>query len=485
MSASGPAEPRARVERDLGFTAALFVLALGVRLFVAIAWSKEPVWDGHYYHFGAERIAAGLGYSEDVLVRGAPVWKPWAHYPVGYSALLGLVYFVFGSGALVGPVFNALIGATVVALVHRVARACLSPLRARVAGAVAALHPGLIVYAALIMTELCAAAFLLGGLLVALRYRGHLKGALIAGALLGIGALVRPVSLLALPLLFLVWSGGFKVALGRTALAVVAALVVISPWTLRNCQRMDGCALISTNGGWNLAIGAITETGRFQTLRGSDGCPVVTGQVQQDRCWAKVGLERIRHDPAAWLARAPLKLEQTYNHESFAIEYLREADPRTWNEARRTAGRELLTLFHRLLLVVAALGTVSLITRLEPRPADAVTQLVLFIAIALFAAFAAAKDTHPFYVLPALAPLFALLPLPGAPRRTRVEYVLLGLVVATSFTHILFFGEDRYHLVITPVLCILAASALRTPRESASIADAELAAMPVRAPKPF
>ena len=86
------AESRTWLDRDLAFTAALFVLALGVRLFVAIAWSKEPVWDGHYYHFGAERIAAGLGYSEDVLVRGAPVWKPWTHYPVGYSALLGLVY---------------------------------------------------------------------------------------------------------------------------------------------------------------------------------------------------------------------------------------------------------------------------------------------------------------------------------------------------------------------------------------------------------
>lgn len=467
-------EPRARVDRDLAFTAALFVLALGVRLFVAIAWSKEPVWDGHYYHFGAERIASGLGYSEDVLVRGVPVWKPWTHYPVGYSALLGLVYFLFGSGPLVGPIFNAVVGALVVALVHRVGRAFLTPLRARIAGAIAALHPGLIVYAALIMTELVAAAFLLGALLVAVHERGSLRGLVFAGALLGVGALVRPVSLLALPLLFLVVPGGFKVALARTALSGLTALAVISPWTLRNCYRMDGCALISTNGGWNLAIGAITETGRFQTLRGSDGCPNVTGQVQQDRCWAEVGLERIRKDPLTWLSRAPLKLEQTYNHESFAIEYLREADPHTWNEARRTAGRELLTFFHRLLLVFAALGTVSLITHLEPRPLDAITQTVLFVAIALFSAFAAAKDTHPFYILPSFAPLFALLPLPGAPRRTRVEYVLLGLVIATSLTHVVFFGEDRYHLVITPVLCLLAASALRTPRES----EAQLPPLP-------
>ena len=39
--------------RDAAFTIAVFVAALLPRLFVAIAWAKEPVWDGHYYHFGA------------------------------------------------------------------------------------------------------------------------------------------------------------------------------------------------------------------------------------------------------------------------------------------------------------------------------------------------------------------------------------------------------------------------------------------------
>ena len=79
---------------DLWYAVALLVVALIPRLFVAIAWAREPVWDGHYYHFGAERIAQGLGYSEDVMVHGQLVWKPWCHYPVGYSALLGAVHMI-------------------------------------------------------------------------------------------------------------------------------------------------------------------------------------------------------------------------------------------------------------------------------------------------------------------------------------------------------------------------------------------------------
>src|SRR5262249_24239456 len=77
--------PREKATHDLVFTAAVTLVALLPRLYVAIAWGKEPVWDAHYYHLGAERLAAGLGYSEDVMVGGHVLWKPWVHYPVGYS----------------------------------------------------------------------------------------------------------------------------------------------------------------------------------------------------------------------------------------------------------------------------------------------------------------------------------------------------------------------------------------------------------------
>ena len=64
MSNAEPHPPRpARGTQDFVFGAVLFLVALAPRLYVASAWSGEPVWDGHYYHFGAERIAAGFGYS--------------------------------------------------------------------------------------------------------------------------------------------------------------------------------------------------------------------------------------------------------------------------------------------------------------------------------------------------------------------------------------------------------------------------------------
>ncbi|OQX67138.1 MAG: hypothetical protein B6A08_16760, partial [Sorangiineae bacterium NIC37A_2] len=84
-------------DRDLEFGGALFLIALLPRLFVAIALTGQPVWDGHYYNLGAERIAEGFGYSEEILRDGQRIAKPWSHYPVGYSAWLALFYKIFGT----------------------------------------------------------------------------------------------------------------------------------------------------------------------------------------------------------------------------------------------------------------------------------------------------------------------------------------------------------------------------------------------------
>jgi hypothetical protein len=111
--------------RDLVFSAALFVIALLPRLYVAIAWAREPVWDGHYYDFGARRIAAGLGYSDDVVLGGQTVWHPWCHYPVGYSGFLGILYRTSGPGRASAPVANAVTGA--LAVVVQVARCATTP----------------------------------------------------------------------------------------------------------------------------------------------------------------------------------------------------------------------------------------------------------------------------------------------------------------------------------------------------------------------
>jgi hypothetical protein len=452
------------------------LVALLPRLYVAIAFPREPVWDGHYYDFGARRIAAGLGYSD-----GTTRWHPWCHWPVGYSGFLAGVYKVFGTGPHVATLASAAVGTLLAIAVHRLARHWLSPWRARVAGLLCALHPGLIAFSALVMSEpLAALALVVAGWLgvrasdcatngTVAANRSRTANTLASGLVLGLGTLVRPTLIAQAPFLgWVQWSprrGGRSLgdridlrAIALAAAATAVAFLAVLPWTLRNCRVMDRCAFVSTNGGWNLAIGAFSRaTGRFETLRSSDGCAVVTGQVQQDVCWRDFAIAEIEAHPVRWLSLIPKKLGYTFDQESFPVEYLHEADPDRWPEPRRTAGRELLTLAHQLLLTAAAF---SIVARQAADVRGRVVQALLGFGLAALSIWLFIGYEKPFWLL-AIAALAVAVPLPGAPSRGPVARWIAVSLVATIVTHSVLFGEDRYHVVITPLLCILAAGALR------------------------
>jgi hypothetical protein len=449
--------------------AAVFVAALLPRLYVAIAWAREPVWDGHYYDFGARRIAEGMGYSDDVIVDGITKWHPWCHYPVGYSAFLAALYVVFGLGAKVATIGNAVVGSGLASLVYLLGARAFGHVRGVVAGVIVALMPELILYSALLMTEPLASVAPIAAAWLALRDREKhpLRGAALAGLVLGLGTLVRPQTVLGAPgLLLLAIDPSNLVATGRRALAVAGVatatcVAVVLPWTARNCSVMDGCAFVSTNAGWNLAIGALPKaTGRFETLRAADGCPVVTGQVQQDRCWAKEGVSAIRNEPGRWLSLVPKKLGFTFDHASFPVGYLGEADKARWDEPSKATWRERLTFSHRCLLVLASLAAVTAFAR--AKGAASIAQAALGAALLGLAAYLFSRDeTRPFWVVAALTPIACLLPLPGrAPLGPLLRY-LVFTYVAVVITHAVFFGEDRYHVFLTPVLALMAAAAFR------------------------
>ena len=446
------------ISTSRSFTVAVFFAALLPRLYVAIAWAREPVWDGHYYHIGARSIAAGLGY---VGTSGGA----WCHYPVGYSALLGFAYAIAGAGLYVGTVFNALTGAFLAALVYRLARYATSEWRARAAGLVCAFYPGLVIYAAALMTEPVAALALVAAALAAVARPGRSRvgrsGVVLAGVLLGLGTLVRPQSILCAPALaFCGRERGWR----RFAVATGIALVVVAPWTIRNCIVMDGCAFVSTNGGWNLAIGSFPRaTGRFAMLRGSDGCRVVTGQVQQDRCWFEHGVSWIADDPRRWLGLVPDKLGFTFDHESFPVGYVAEADRDRWSPERRTLGRGVLSWSHRALLALAVIGLLPKPSR--KRPLSLLPLLFVFVMVWI----GAMTESAVFWPVALAIPVIVALRFRHFMQEGGVVIFAAVSVLTLALTHAVFFGEDRYHLVVTPFLCVLAARAFGNERRALEV----------------
>jgi 4-amino-4-deoxy-L-arabinose transferase-like glycosyltransferase len=459
-----PSPPTPLTPFDVAFGVVLFAIAFVLRNEIARVFAAEPVWDGHYYDFGAKRIAAGFGYSADVPVNGVVEWHAWCHYPVGYSAFLGVFYKLFGAHLEVARVANALVGAALGPATWLVARHAFGATRARIAAAIVAFHPGLILYSSLVMSEELAALTTLLSFWVALAAKNPRRGVVYGALGLGVSALVRPQALLCAPFLLYVlhdsWPGAKK-ALVHAAAVCAIALVPVLPWTARNCAVMDSCALVSTNGGWNLAIGAFPRaTGRFETLRSSDGCREVTGQVQQDRCWFSYGIGQIAAHPVHWLALVPKKLGYTFDHESFAVGYLHEARPDQWPVDRAVEVRGALTLLFSLLVGFSVLGCVTIGGR--RRRANPV-QIGIAFGSAIFWIVLLSLDEPHLWPIAMLVAILPFVKLPGAPAFPPALKLAAALLATTALTHAVFFGEDRYHVVTIPVFCIFLAGALRRP----------------------
>ena len=143
-------------------SAAIGGLALLVRLAVVI-WAAPrfpPVMDGDFYHRGAQRIAAGLG-DTGLWPDGAVTFA--AHYPVGYPAMMGAVYALFGPNPGAVMALNAVLGALAAVAVHRLAALAGTRRTAVIAGLLVALHPGLVGYTPALMTEGVTASLLACG----------------------------------------------------------------------------------------------------------------------------------------------------------------------------------------------------------------------------------------------------------------------------------------------------------------------------------
>lgn len=390
------------------------LVAFALRLAAGLALRPPPTWDGALYHRAAQGLVRGLGYSCFMFGPRADPTFATAYYPVGLPAYLAGFYALLGDGDLARAVAGAVAGAAGAALAAVIARPMLRD-RAHLAAWGVALSPGAALYAAAPMTETLWGALLAAAVALLLRAEApSRRRTLWVGAALTAAAFVRPQALVLVPVLPWMAGGAWRVRLARTLGVALTVAVLVTPWTLRNCASLDGCALISTNGAGNLAIGAVPRAdGRYLALTADDGCRDVRGEIARERCWRRVTRASIARAPRRWIGLATAKVWHTWGYEAFPAGYLRAARP------------DLLS------------------ARGEDRLRGALT-----------AAWGA---------LLALA-LVSLLPTHARPPLGRAGRMSLAVIALVTLTHALFFGGDRYHLALIPLVAPLALRAfVNTP----------------------
>lgn len=469
LSGSPGAAPR--VSDALVCAAVGLVARLGVVVWAAGRF--PPADDGHFYHVIATRIAEGHGYTwlwPDGTVTYA------AHYPVGYPALVGGLYALFGEHPALAMGFNALLGALAVLAVHQLAASVATRRGAVLAALLVALHPALVFYTPALMTEGVVAALLaIAAWLVvcARRAAAPWRWWIVLGLVLGTTTMVRPQSLLLAPLFGVLacpsrsaaavrpWWRRVRAALVTTLLTIAVCL----PWTARNCARMGRCVFVSANGGWNLLIGAGKgATGTWVPIERvgiPPRCRDVFDEAEKDACFGEAALEQIARHPGHFIRLVPAKLAATFDYSGAPGWYLHSSNARAFDFHDKVRLGVIETVWERL-EVLLALAALALWPAPRPR-ARRVAAVLAGVFLFVHAAWVAYLGVVVCAVLAGRA--IARHP-PAA--------LAAGTLVLTAATHAVFFGSGRYSMVCFALVSALSGCLfLRRPPEVPEAPEAD------------
>ncbi|MET0389804.1 MAG: glycosyltransferase family 39 protein [Polyangiales bacterium] len=301
-------------------------VALAVRLLWVLAVQPEPTHDCKWY-LGRANVFAE---RHELVVGG----RPTAYRPPLYPVVLGSVFTLSEPSPHVMRGFNVVCSTLSVILLYVVTlRLGRSQLAAASAALLFALYPTDIAYTSLAVSESCFNMLILGA--IAAAPRGKRWRLLVAAAGCCAAMLTRAQGALLVPIvgawLLVHTAAGRRVRAGLVFCAIILALV--SPYWLRNARAFGAFVPIANNGGVNLYIGnnpvatggyrfdrkvELTLPRPFDMKRLGNGGP---DESQIDRELNRLARKYIEAHPAETLAKWPAKLSLLYRTDPTAFDW--------------------------------------------------------------------------------------------------------------------------------------------------------------------
>jgi putative flippase GtrA len=271
----------------------IFLLGFFARLVWVVFFPAEPGSDGSVYMALAEKIKN----FEEYEISGTK-----AYWPVGYPVFLAIWFFIFENTKLAYIASNFILYFFAILGVYRLSEHIVGEKYSRLSVLLLAIWPNLIANIATPEKEMLVLAILPWAtffIIKGIKENNGLKCIFFSGVLLGMATLVQP-SLQFLPVLgalfILIDRGVNKNASIKAFILIIASVIIISPWTIRNYYKFDSFVLVSTNGGSNfyrannsLATGGYVEKGEID-LSGLD-------EIKKDEQGKKLAKEWILKNP--------------------------------------------------------------------------------------------------------------------------------------------------------------------------------------------
>jgi hypothetical protein len=415
----------------LGLLVAILLLGLGLRL--NEAWNgRAPVYDAAAYAAIAKNLESGEGFTV-----GPQATQPSSNYSPGLPLFVAATYKLSGGvHEQLARVVLAVIGTLSVLFAYLIGRRLERLLRKGRYGAhnsasvwpallgalVVAVYPALLEYQGMLMSEPLAATLLSAGVLATLRaWDGGRWRWLLPGALFGALALVRPeylgMAVLVAVVIFLRARRDWRPSLIRAGIFLLAAFVVIAPWTIRNTVALDRFVPVSTGGGQVLFAG---------TYLPSDGDPEKVGAelvAENPDLFSPQDAQRLRLEqilarladdryPGMETDQALSKLgkEKLWDDVSGApaeyVGFVATKVWRIWSHGPRDVMREpVWEVVHWLLVAFGLLGLAILAWQ---RRWEALLIGTIFLAITAISAILVASPRRVLVLVPVLASLAAV-----------------------------------------------------------------------------
>ena len=393
-------------------TLLLVFLAVVIRVIWVLWVPIIPISDSHAYDI----------FAQNIVEHGVYGWKadePSAYWPVGTSAIYAVVFAIFGHLYWPIAVLNIVFTVAIMVATMRIARYLYpdQPSIARIAGALLAFWPSLVMYVTVLASELP----FIAAVMIAVdawinRERSLLWRGLVGGLFFAAASYIRPTALL-LPLvmgLHLLTKGDFlRRGLAITAVTYLAMAVLIAPWAARNYQLFDAFVPISTNGGDNLWMG--NHPGSAGTYTGLPAHVAGLDEYSRSKVLGQEAVAYIMGDIPGFLIGSLNRLWETFNRETIAV---------VWN----ASGIEK-AMSYTVILPLKLLATSYWLA-------------VLFLAfVGIVLRFLSSKSIFNFA---------------GDP--------ILLLWVYFAATHAVIVANDRYHFPSIPAVAIFAAIAIQAGR---------------------
>ncbi|MFP5322064.1 MAG: glycosyltransferase family 39 protein [Acidimicrobiia bacterium] len=397
--------------RWLGFVVLVaFALRAGWGLSVLVALPE--MFEGGdqygYVRYGRE-IAAGDGYVS--YTTGTPT----AYYPVGYPALLAGLFWLLAHTPLPDElpaavaVLHAVLGAATVGFVWLLARRALGPVAGWVAAVVVAVHPDLIAYGSSYALETAFVAFALGALAV---LAGHdwasgppsSRRLLAFGLALGVAGLIRPFALpflLALAGAVAATGVGWRRCVRAVAVAGVAAVLVLTPWTVRNAVRLDAFVPISTNLGDTACMSRFVGSEGGFAWAAHEWCADPTlPDVERSAENLRLAAEFVRTHPAEELALVGRRFTKMFGHGHSGLDEAEASGRGPLPEDVRRVAEGLSDAWFAFVLALGVPGVLLTLRRWREAPARALVAIpalvLLVIPLGLWGAPRFAMPLAPF-----------------------------------------------------------------------------------------